>query len=105
MAGELLREIDQHIKAGLSEFQLTVHLVEGRASKVLGAAGAGECRWIAGGLQGTLREEIAAARLVVQQMVEEIREDVPSHKLGTLVCVGRGRGSDGVRLPSAESTH
>ena len=56
---ELLHEVDQHIKTGLAEFQLTMQRLEGRAGSVL----AQQVRDSTGGLQGTLREEIASARL------------------------------------------
>ena len=74
---ELLHEVDQHIKTGLAEFQLTMQRLEGRAGSVL----AQQVRDSTGGLQGTLREEIASARLGVQRMVEEIRK---THQVATL---------------------
>jgi hypothetical protein len=76
--GELLKQVDQHIKAELGEFQLTMGRVEALAGKVL----AQQVRDSAGALQGTLREEIATARLGVQQMVEEIQR---THRVATLV--------------------
>ncbi len=68
--GELLEQVDEHINAVLAEFQVSMQRVEGRASKVL----AQQVRDSAGGLLGALREEIAAARLGVEQIVEEIQE-------------------------------
>jgi hypothetical protein len=79
--GELLEQVDQHIKAELAEFQLTVQRVEGRAGKVL----AQQVRDSAGGLQGALRDEIAAARLGVQRMVEEIQK---AYRVATLARWG-----------------
>ena len=76
--GELLKQVDQHIKTALSEFQHTMERLEGRAGKAL----AQQVRDSAGALQGTLREEIATARLGVQQMVEEIQR---THRVTTLV--------------------
>jgi hypothetical protein len=70
--GELLQQVDQHIKAALGEFNLTMERLEGRAGKVL----AQQVRDSAGAIQGTLREEIAAARLGVQQMVAEIQKRI-----------------------------
>ena len=75
--GELLEQVDQHIKAGLAEFQVTMQRVEGRAGKLL----AQQVRDSAGVVQGTLREEITAARLGVQQIVEEIQK---THRVATL---------------------
>jgi len=77
--GELLQEVDQHITARLEEFQVTMQRVEERASKVL----AQQVRDSAAGLQGCLREEVAAARLGVQRMVEEIRK---TYRVATLAC-------------------
>jgi len=79
--GELLEQVDQHIKVELAEFQLTVQRVEGRAGKVL----AQQVRDSAGGLQGALRDEIAAARLGVQRMVEEIQK---TYRVATLARWG-----------------
>src|ERR1700733_14200486 len=79
--GELLEQVDQHIKAELAEFQLTVQRVEGRAGKVL----AQQVRDSAGGLQGALRDEIAASRLGVQRMVEEIQK---TYRMATLARWG-----------------
>lgn len=79
--GELLEQVDQHIKAELAEFQLTVQRVEGRAGKVL----AQQVRDSAGGLQGALRDEIAASRLGVQRMVEEIQK---AYRVATLARWG-----------------
>ena len=67
---ELLQEVDQHIKAALAEFQLTIRRVEGRAGTML----AQQVRDSTGGLQTALRDEIASARLGVRQMVEEIQK-------------------------------
>ena len=75
--GELLEQVDQHIKAGLAEFQVTMQRVEGRAGKLL----AQQVRDSASGLQGTLRGEIAAARLGVQQLVEGVQK---THRVATL---------------------
>ena len=69
LMAELLEQVDQHIKAGLVEFTLTMQRVEGRAAKVL----AQQVRDSAGAWQGTLREEISAARIGIEQLVEEIR--------------------------------
>ena len=82
--GELLEEVDQHITARLAEFQLTMQRVEGRAGKVL----AQQVRDSASGLQGTLREEIAAARLGVQGMVEEIQRTSRTATLTRWCAVG-----------------
>lgn len=79
--GELLEQVDQHIKAELAEFQLTMQRVEGRAGKVL----AQQVRDSAGGLQGALRDEIAAAQLGVQRMVEEIQK---TYRVATLARWG-----------------
>ena len=70
VAGELLEQVDQHIKAALEEFQLTMQRLEGRAGKTL----AQQVKESAGGLQRTLREEIGAARMGVQQLVEEFQK-------------------------------
>jgi len=67
--GDLLEQVDQHIKAGLAEFQVTLQRVEGHAGKLL----AQQVRDSAGAWQGTLREEISAARIGIQQMAAEIR--------------------------------
>jgi len=75
--GELLEQVDQPIKAGLAEFQLTMQRVEGRAGKML----AQQVRDSAGGVQRALREEIASARLGVQRIVEEIQK---THRVATL---------------------
>jgi len=69
--GELLQEVDQHIKAALAEFQFTMRRVEGHAGTTL----AQQVRESAGGLQATLRGEIASARLGVREMVEEIQKE------------------------------
>jgi hypothetical protein len=82
--GELLQEIDQHIIARLAEFQLTMQRVEGRAGKVL----AQQVRDSACGLQGTLREEIAAARLGVQGTVEEMQKTYRMATLARWCAVG-----------------
>jgi hypothetical protein len=56
--------------------------VEARASKVL----AQQVRESAGGLKGTLHEEIAGAQLQVERMVEEIKR---AYRIGRLArwCV------------------
>ena len=82
--GELLQEIDQRIIARLAEFQLTMQRVEGRAGKVL----AQQVRDSACGLQGTLHEEIAAARLGVQGTVEEIQKTYRMATLARWCAVG-----------------
>jgi hypothetical protein len=75
--GELLQEVDQHIKVGLAEFQGTMQQVEWYAGKML----AQQVRDSAGGLQKAFREEIASARFGAQQMVEEIQN---AHRVATL---------------------
>jgi hypothetical protein len=75
--GELLQDVDQHITARLAEFELTMQRVEARAGKLL----AHQVRESAAGLRGALREEIASARMGVQQMVEKIQK---THGLSTL---------------------
>ena len=68
--GELLQEVDQHVKARLAEFEQAMRRAEGRAGKAL----AEQVKESAGELQGTLREEISAARLGAQRAMEEIRD-------------------------------
>ena len=68
--GELLQEVDQHIKVWLAEFQHTMQRVEGRAGKVL----AQQVRDSAGGLQENVARGDSFARLDVQGMVEEIEK-------------------------------
>jgi len=63
---ELLEQVDQHIKAALAEFQLTIQRVERRAGNVL----AQQVRDSANGLKGTLHDEIASAQLGTKRMVE-----------------------------------
>jgi hypothetical protein len=75
--GELLEQVDQHIKAGLAEFQVTMQRVEVRAGKIL----AQQVRDSAGALHASLREEIAAARLGVQQTMEKIQQ---THRFAAL---------------------
>jgi len=84
VTGELLQDVDQHIVARLSEFQLTMQRVEGFASKVL----AQQVRDSAGGLQATIRAEISAARLDVQRTVEEIQKTYRVATLARWCAVG-----------------
>jgi hypothetical protein len=84
LIGELLEQVDEHIKAWLAEFQVTMQHVEGRAGKVL----AQQVRDSWGGLLGPLREEIAAARLGVQQIVEEIEKTYRVATLARWCAVG-----------------
>jgi len=77
LMGELLKDVDQHMTARLAEFEQTMQRVEAHASKVL----AQQVRESAGGLRGTLQEEISGARLDVQRMIGEIRDQ---YRVGTL---------------------
>jgi len=80
--GDLLEQVDRHIKAALAEFQLTMQSVERRA----GSALAQQVRDSASGLKGALREEVAAAQLGAQRVVEEIQK---TYRVATLTrwCV------------------
>lgn len=77
LMAELLKDVDQHMTARLAEFDQTMQRVETRASKVL----AQQVRECAGGLRGTLREEIAAARLDVGRLLEQARD---AYRIGAL---------------------
>ena len=67
---ELLEQVDHHIKAALTAFQVTMQRAEGRAGAVL----AQQVRDSAAGLQQTLRQDIGAAQLGAQRIVEQIQK-------------------------------
>jgi hypothetical protein len=67
LLGELLAQVDEHLRAGLAQFEVTMQRAEGHAGKVL----ARQVRDSAGTWQGALRAEISDARISMQQMAEE----------------------------------
>ena len=75
---ELLEQVDHHIKAALTAFQVTMQRAEGRAGTVL----AQQVRDSAGGLQQALRQDVASAQLGAQRIVAEIQK---TYRAATLV--------------------
>jgi len=70
LTGKLLKNVDHHMMARLSEFEKTMQRVEQRASEAL----AKQVRESARGLVGMLREDIAVIRSDIPRMIGEIRD-------------------------------
>jgi hypothetical protein len=84
LMAELLDQVDQHHKAALAAFQLTIQGMEGHASNML----VRQVRDSANGLKASLRDEAASARLGTERMVDDIRQTYRLAALARLCVVG-----------------